>query len=181
MELATRGLTQTPTGTHSPPSYPPFPRSCFTSPAGIRMWPGPSGCPQGIVNTWLSVLASVKCRLCTSRPGIKWGCVAGPLAGGLSPELAQLAGSPSSLPAAGLGHYSSLERFSTSPNVNLASSSLGVRWRGSLRNRSWGQDLNIHKPPETTGQAKDTSFARVPPSVPRSIYKHSLSVYLDLA
>lgn len=80
------------------------------------MWPGPSGWPPGIVNTWPSVLVSLKRRLRNSRPGSKWGSGAGPQEGGLSAGLAVLAGSASPLPATHLGgHHSCTERFSSLP------------------------------------------------------------------
>lgn len=99
-----------------PAPHPPCSRSRLTSPAGMWMWPGPRGRPPGIVNMRPSELASLKRRLRTSRPGVKGGCVAGPQEGGLSAELAQLAGSAPPPPMTGLGgHYSCSGRFSNLP------------------------------------------------------------------
>ena len=121
------------------------------------------------------MLASVKCMLCTSRPGTKWGWVAGPPGGGLSAGLAPPAGSACPFLATGPGYCSSSERLSTLPRVSLTSSSPG---EGITEKQvPAGPDLNINVPPETTGHPKDTGFAKVPPYEPQSIYKHSLSVF----
>lgn len=121
------------------------------------MWPGPSGCPPGIVNVEPSGPASLRCSRCSSRPGIKWGRVSGPQEGGLSAELAQLAGSTSSLPAPYPGGQSCSEGFGTLPRINQTSPSQREGVPGE------GEPLGgMDEPPETPGCLKSPMFARGP-------------------